>query len=64
MTTLLNLLIRDLWTYKMVEDLVAQDADHVKGLLGSDRVNEHVAMNADEMFGVEDAVFILEGSRC
>lgn len=48
----------------MVEDLVAQDADHVKGLLGSDRVNEHIAMDADEMFGVEDAVFILEGSWC
>lgn len=48
----------------MVEDFVTQDADHVEGLLGSDRVDEHIAMNADEMLGVKDAVFILEGSWC
>lgn len=48
----------------MVEDLVAQDADHVEGLLGSDGVDEHIAMDTDEMLGVEDAVFILEESWC
>ena len=48
----------------MIQDLVAEDANHVKRLLGSDGVDEHVAMDADEMLRVEYAVFVLEGSRC
>lgn len=44
----------------MIEDLVTQDPDHVKGLLGSDRVDEHVPMNANEVLRIQDAVFILK----
>lgn len=43
----------------MVEDLVTDDGYHLKGLSGGDRVDDHVAMDADEMLRVEDAVFIL-----
>ena len=46
-------------TYEVVEDLVADDAGHFEALLGSDRVDYHVAMDADEELRVEDAVFIL-----
>lgn len=44
----------------MVEDLVTQDSDHFERLLGSNRVDEHVAMNADEVFRVQYRVFILK----
>ena len=44
----------------MVKNLIAKDANHLKGLIGSNRVDEHVAMNADEVFGVHDAVFVLK----
>jgi hypothetical protein len=43
----------------MVEDLVADDARHFEALLAGDRVDDHVAMDADEVFRVEDAVLIL-----
>ena len=46
----------------MVEDLVPQDADHLKGLPRGDGVDEHVAMDADEVLGIEDAVFVLRAS--
>lgn len=45
----------------MVENLVSDDPEHVKGLAGSDGVDDHVAMDADEVFRVEDAVFVLAG---
>ena len=45
--------------YQMIEDLIPQDADHLEGLPGSDGVDEHVAMDADKVLGVEDAVFVL-----
>lgn len=43
----------------MVEDLVADDGDHLKGLSGGDRVDDHVAMDTDEVLRVEDAVLVL-----
>ena len=46
----------------MVEDLVPQDADHLKGWPRGDGVDEHVAMDADEVLRVEDAVFVLKAS--
>lgn len=46
----------------MVEYLVPQDADHLKGLPRGHGVDEHVAMDADKVFGVEDAVFVLKAS--
>jgi len=46
--------------YQVVQDLVAKDADYLKGLPGSNRIDEHVAMDADEVLGVQDAVFVLE----
>ncbi len=44
----------------MIQDLVAKDADDLEGLPGSNRIDEHVAMDADEVLGVQDAVFVLE----
>jgi hypothetical protein len=46
-------------TYKVIENLVTNDACHFKALLAGDRVDNHVAMDADEMFRVENAVLIL-----
>lgn len=48
----LGMLSEGRWTYQVIEDLITQDADHVKGLARGDGVDEHVAMNADEVFGV------------
>lgn len=45
----------------MVQDLIANDARHLKALFVGNRVDNHVAMNADKVLGVENAVFILEG---
>jgi len=43
----------------MVENLVTKNADHVKGLLRRHRVYEDIAVNANEMLRVQNAVFIL-----
>lgn len=43
----------------MVEDLVANDAHHLKRLLRADRVDKHVAVDANEVLGIENRVFIL-----
>lgn len=43
----------------MVENLVADDLDHLKGLHGSNRVDENIAVNSDEVLGIQDAVLIL-----
>lgn len=45
----------------MVEDLVANDGDHLKRLPGGNGVNDHVAMDANEVLRVEDAVLVLAG---
>ena len=46
-------------TYEVVEDLIPDDAAHFEALLAGDGVDDHVAVDADEVFGVEDRVFIL-----
>lgn len=40
---------RDRSRYKMIENFVPKDADHVKGLPRGNRVDQDVAMNANEM---------------
>jgi hypothetical protein len=47
----------------VVEDLVADDAGHFEALFRGYRVDDHVAMDADEVFRIEDAVFILCSSE-
>lgn len=44
---------------QVVEDLLANDSDHFKALLGSDRVDDHVAVDANEVLAVEYRVLIL-----
>ena len=46
-------------TYQVVEDLVTDDAGHLEALLARHRVDDEVAMDADKVLGVEDAVFVL-----
>lgn len=48
-------------TYQVVEDLVADDLDHVKRRHGPDRVHEHVPVDPDEVLRVQDAVLVLPG---
>ena len=36
-------------TYQVIQDLIANDARHLEALLGSDRVDNHVAMNANKV---------------
>jgi hypothetical protein len=47
------------YTYQVVENLVADDARHLEALLAGDRVDNDVAVDADEVLRVEDAVLIL-----
>jgi hypothetical protein len=44
----------------VIEDLITNDARHLEALLGSDRIYNHVAMDANEMLGVEDTVLVLQ----
>jgi hypothetical protein len=46
-------------TYEVIEDLVPNDARHLEALLRSNRVDNHVAVDANEMLGVEDTVLVL-----
>ena len=48
-------------TYQVVQDLVSDDAHHLEALLAADRVDDHVAVDADEVLGVENAVLVLAG---
>jgi len=43
----------------VIENLIANDADHFEALLASDTVNDHVTMNADEVFAIQDSVLVL-----
>jgi len=45
----------------MVEDLVANDLHHLKGLQRRHTVHQHVAVGADHLLRIEDAVLILAG---
>lgn len=44
----------------MVEDLITDDTRHFEALLARDRVDNHVAMDANKVFRVEDTILILE----
>ena len=44
---------------EVVENLLADDAYHLKGLLARYRVDDHVSMDADEVLRVEYRVFVL-----
>jgi hypothetical protein len=45
--------------YQVVEDLVSDDLNHLKGLGGCYGIHQHVSMDPNEVLRVEDAVFIL-----
>jgi hypothetical protein len=45
----------------VVQNLVSYDAHHLEALLAADRVDDHVAMNANEVLGVKNAVLVLAG---
>jgi hypothetical protein len=47
----------------VVEDLVADDARHFEALLAGDRVDDDVAVDADKVLRIKDAVFILREAR-
>lgn len=44
----------------MVQDLIANDRHHVKGLARGHRVYNDVAMDTNEMLRVQDTIFILD----
>lgn len=45
--------------YQEIQDLVPDGLDHVKGLAGANRINEYIPVDANEVFGVQHAIFIL-----
>jgi hypothetical protein len=45
--------------YQVIEDFISNDADHFERCFGTNRVHEHVAMNANKVLGLHDAVFVL-----
>lgn len=47
-------------THEVVQDLVADDLYHLKGLSGSNRVDQNIAMDTDEVLGIQDRVLILK----
>lgn len=49
-------------TYEVIEDLVTDDARHLEALLAGNRVHDQVAMDANEVLGIENAVLILNRS--
>lgn len=46
-------------TYQVVQDLVSDDLDHLKGLRRSYRVHKHVPVDPNEVLRVENTVLIL-----
>lgn len=43
----------------MIEDLFAYYADHLEALFAADAVDDHVSVNANEVFRVEYRVLVL-----
>lgn len=43
----------------MIQDLIPDYPTHFEALLGGDGVHDHIAVDADEVFAVEDGVFVL-----
>jgi hypothetical protein len=52
---------RERETYEVVQDFVPDDLHHLKRLQRRHAVDEHVAVDADEVLRVEDAVLVLAG---
>jgi hypothetical protein len=50
-------------THKVVEDLIADDAGHFEALLAGDRVDNHVAVDTNEVLRVENTVLILANGQ-
>lgn len=50
--------------HKVVENLISNGSDHLKGLPRANRVDNHVAMYTNEMLRVEHAVLILRYRQC
>ena len=46
-------------THQVVQDLVTNDLNHLERGQRRHGIDKHVAMDADKVFGVQDAVFIL-----
>lgn len=46
----------------MIKDLIAYNPGHFEALLAGHRIHNHVAMDANEVFRVENAVLILKWS--
>lgn len=46
---------------KVVEYLITNDLDHLVRLFGSDGIDEDVAMDADKVLRVQDAILVLAG---
>jgi hypothetical protein len=51
----------NLTTYEMIKNLIPNDPAHLKTLLASHRVHDHIAMYANEVLAIEDRVLILAG---
>lgn len=51
------------WTYQVVQQLLADDLDHLERGLGGNRVDKHIAMDANEVLAVHDAVLILPSTQ-
>jgi hypothetical protein len=47
----------------VVEDLVADDARHFEALLAGDRVDDYVAVDADKVLRIKDAILILQEAQ-
>lgn len=43
----------------MIENLIPNDGDHLKGGERCDRVDQHITVDADEVLRVQDTVLIL-----
>lgn len=46
---------------QMIQNLIPNNPHHLKTLLGRNTIHNHIPMNADKMFGIEDRVFVLAG---
>ena len=52
---------RDGFGSGIIQDFVMDSLDHVERVARGDRVYEHVTVNADGMFRIEDGIFVLTG---
>lgn len=46
-------------SHEMVEDFIPDDLNHLERLNRGDGVDQHIAMDADEMLGIQNAVLVL-----